>query len=84
MAKQIIKHSHKSRVNMNFSLIGYAVITYQVDSVSNLSYFLNDSVVTMLHSSKLVFLEITSSKDFSRFEGYLASWQHCFPRPNRY
>ena len=48
MAKQIIKHSHKSRVNMNFSLIGYAVITYQVDSVSNLSYFMNDSVVTEL------------------------------------
>ena len=49
MAKQIIKHhSHKSRVNMNFSLIGYAVITYQVDSVSNLSYFLNNSVVTEL------------------------------------
>ena len=50
MAKQIIKHSHKSRVNMNFSLIGYAVITYQVDSVSNLSYFLNNFNVTEVKS----------------------------------
>ena len=42
IAKQIIKHSHKSRVNMNFSLIGYAVITFQVDSVSFLSYILDN------------------------------------------